>query len=302
MMPKVRANVSRLANYWLGIEKLPGATKDPKEFPKFTPAVQADLYTSAARFIDDTIWSGRLDDLFTSSRMFVNATIATAYGFPGVFPKSMEARTLSGMERSSGILSHPALTTALPHDEAGSTVVHRGLFVYNSLLCAPAVPEPPDSLAEAITDALASNLSEQQRATARAENSLCASCHSSFDPYGLLLESYDVTGRYRTHDANGKAVPTSVKLPSGVVPGVGDDGVGLNAFARSLAGSEILATCATRQLALYAFGGVGGDGDTCDLAPAIKALSSSRKVPEMLKALFLSPGYAQRSYPEEVKQ
>src|SRR5690606_39319105 len=41
----------------------------------------------------------------------------------------------------------------------------------------------------------------------------CSGCHLVFDAYGLALDAYDIVGRYRTTDPEGRPIDPSVVLP-----------------------------------------------------------------------------------------
>ena len=85
----------------------------------------------------------------------------------------------------------------------------------------------------------------------------CASCHAKFDPYGFALESFDVTGRFRTAYRTGEGNAWHDGLPvdcSGETP----DGRKFSGVAqlRTLltAHPEQLARGLARQLIAYATG------------------------------------------------
>ena len=59
-------------------------------------------------------------------------------------------------------------------------------------------------------------LTAQEQVAARQQTAPCSSCHPSFDPYGLVLDWYDVVGRYRTVDDLGKPVDGHTTLPADV--------------------------------------------------------------------------------------
>ena len=63
-------------------------------------------------------------------------------------------------------------------------------------------------------------MTAREQVAARATTNPCSACHPTFDPYGLVLDWYDVVGRFRTTDDLGKPVdgttscrPTSAGRP-----------------------------------------------------------------------------------------
>jgi hypothetical protein len=101
----------------------------------------------------------------------------------------------------------------------GVGVVPRGLGVKAGFLgIETAGPPPPDSAAGMVIQqqsAMLAMQTAQQQVAFRAQNSPCnnATCHPSFDPYGLVLDWYDVVGRYRTVDDLGQPVDGHTTLP-----------------------------------------------------------------------------------------
>jgi hypothetical protein len=78
------------------------------------------------------------------------------------------------------------------------------------------------------------------------ENPTCASCHTTLDPMGLGLESFDAIGRYRRQYAGGDAVDATGELPSG------ETFDGLFELSTILAGDDRLLACTTDKLMTYA--------------------------------------------------
>jgi hypothetical protein len=111
-LPETKANLSQLAGYWLGIERLRRTEKDTTKFPEFTADLKADMYKSAQLFVQDLLATGSVSDLVTSKRMFLNETMASAFGIPGVTGADMRPVEVSLPERSFGILSQPGVLAA----------------------------------------------------------------------------------------------------------------------------------------------------------------------------------------------
>ncbi len=89
--------------------------------------------------------------------------------------------------------------TSRARTDLGS-VVSRGLVVDETMMC-QLIPPPPDNLSAQINAAktnLANQTPHQQAAVRDDPTVVCNGCHANFDPYGLVLENYDVVARYRT--------------------------------------------------------------------------------------------------------
>ena len=58
-------------------------------------------------------------------------------------------------------------------------------------------------------------MTAQEQVAFRAMTAPCSACHPSFDPYGLVLDWYDVVGRYRTIDDLNKPVDGTHEVAGG---------------------------------------------------------------------------------------
>jgi len=194
-LPRVREHVTRwmLSNF--KVAKVFEAQKDAARFPEFTPALKASMYEESRRFVDDVLWSGKrpLRELITSRDSFVDAPLAKLYGV--AYPASAQGFVRVTLpDDRSGLLTQPSLLSVLARTEKTS-VVARGLFVRGNLLCLSQIPAPPASVQAQINEQLAASLSERELAAIRAKTAPCNGCHTGFDQFGLVLESFDAIGR-----------------------------------------------------------------------------------------------------------
>lgn len=216
----VRDNLKQVMLAYFQVGNVFADVKDPALYPEYTAGLKNSMYTENERFLQDVLWNGKVDDLLTSRKAFVNKVIAPIYGvaYPGpatdledVFlPVDLPATERAGLVTRGAILAMRARP-----DE--TSVVSRGLFVNATMLCAQQPPEPPASVRDKVDQQLADKASTQrQKADFRANTDPCRSCHAFFDPYGLVLENYDAIGRFRTTYATAPGMPTidtSATLP-----------------------------------------------------------------------------------------
>jgi hypothetical protein len=74
--------------------------------------------------------------------------------------------------------------------------VVRGAYVLDRFLGMP--PEPPPKSVPAIEPDIRGTTTIREQLEKHRDNAACAVCHAKIDPPGFALESYDVTGRWRT--------------------------------------------------------------------------------------------------------
>jgi len=94
-------------------------------------------------------------------------------------------------------------------------------------------------------------------------NPACASCHALMEPYGLAMENFDATGRWRLISESGEPIDASAELADGT-KFVGPVGL-RNAL---LANPEQFVLTATNKLLTY---GLGRGLDYYDM-PAVRKI------------------------------
>jgi hypothetical protein len=135
-----------------------------------------------------------------------------------------------------------------------TSVVHRGLFIRNEIICAPPTPEPPTGLLQSpnVVAALDAAPTERDKVELRKTFPGCGGCHAGIDGYGMLLENYDPIGRFRTTAEDGSAVDpsSSIMLSQHVFGNI----AGPRALADGIVQDDVFSTCAARKLTSYAIG------------------------------------------------
>jgi hypothetical protein len=289
--PAVQANLAAKASYWLGVEKVRSMVpKNTTLFPAFTAQVKADLYESARLFVRDLMTSGNVSDLLTSRRMYLNERLAKVYDVPGVTSATLTAVEGPANSRSAGILTQPAVLAAWSHPDRGD-VIHRGLFVYNALVCGNPIPPPPAN-ATGVAAGFPKDATERELAELRATNAAgCGGCHAIFDPFGLATEQYDPIGRFTPTDAAGRPIDASTTLKAGGLTGPVS---GLAELVTKLNDGRRLADCAARNMAPFVLGRTVTTDASCAFAEVKDQFAASGSFPDFFRAMLTSPGFLTR--------
>ena len=292
-LPAVQANLGAKAGYWLGVEKLRSIIpKDSTLFPEFTTQVKNDLYDSAGMFVRDVMANGTVNDLLTSDRMYLNADLAKVYGVPGVTGKELAPISVAGTQRQGGILTQPAVLAAWSHPNRGD-VIHRGLFIYNALVCAGTLPAPPANATD-VASKFPANATEREKAVLRANAPEgCGSCHGLFDPFGLVTEAYDPIGRFLTTDESGKPVDTSTTL-RGLGPDLDGPMAGLPDLISRLKSGQRVPDCAVRNLSMVLLGRSVVEDNSCELQKVKQRFASTGSFRDFYRAMLTAPGFLTR--------
>lgn len=219
--PAARDNLKQVMLAYFQVGNVFADVKDPALYPEYTGGLKSSMYTENERFVGDVLWNGKVSDLLTSRKAFVNKVIAPIYGvtYPGPATDLEDVFLQVDLpaEQRAGLLTRGAMLAMRSRPDETS-VVSRGLFVNATMLCAQQPPEPPASVLDQVDQQLNDKAATQrQKADYRGMTSPCSGCHQFFDAYGLVLENYDAIGRYRTTYATFPGMPaidTSGTLPA----------------------------------------------------------------------------------------
>ncbi len=221
--PAAKERLAHVMKMYFALNQIGGAIIDPSKFPIVAGGgVYADLEEESYRFLYDAMWNGKVMDLITSRKAFLNSNLATMiYNVPmpaGATPTNFVETTLPADQRS-GLLTNAGFITRMGR-ATGVGVVPRGLGVKALFLCFE-TPPPPEQLNQEggpikMQAGMLDMMTAQEQVKTRRETSPCNNCHPTFDPYGLVLDWYDVVGRYRTVDDLGKPIDGTTTLPADV--------------------------------------------------------------------------------------
>jgi hypothetical protein len=201
--PAGREAVSAFAEEYLRLDRIVTQAKDAALFPEYGSALQ----TAMVRDLRD-VWAViALDDrtsaldLFTTTKVVVNAELARLYGIDatGLGSGTFEVRSLPLDGPRIGLLGKAGFLSQFANQKEGSPTL-RGKFMREALMCEPIQP-PPGNVDTVLDDPPADQpMTKRQRLEMHRTEPACAGCHSMMDPLGLPLELFDAIGRYRTTD------------------------------------------------------------------------------------------------------
>jgi hypothetical protein len=258
---------------WFNVGQLVDkANKDTTLLAALAPADQdqtvlvGDLLTSAQRFVTDVLFTsgGKVTDLVTSPKVFVNQRLATLYGLPFTGASNgFSAATFPATQTRAGILTQPAFLWAAS-DPAANSIVKRGKFIHDDVVCQDPLPPPIDLTTPTALAVIAMGDSEITKSDARMSPTVvCSACHSQMDPYSRVLQNFGPVGNYRTLDEVGRPVVASVTFKIGPLAPMTIDGA--PGLAQALDATKVLAGCAVQKMSSYAIGDMIRVYNTCEL-------------------------------------
>jgi hypothetical protein len=250
--PVARENLRTALLAYFGYSSLPGIVIDPQSVPDFdfTSGLQNALLHEGEIFFDDVLFGeGPVFDLLTSRSSTVNESLAAIYGISG-FPNgaSVDADGFARVElpeTRAGLLTMPGFIAAFSAPGPFSAV-RRGQVLSALLACETISAEDHPNFT--LPDG-----TERERAELRGADPACNDCHTKFDPFGVALESFDVIGRERTEDAQGRPIDPSVTLHEDVGGGSVRNAAEM---AAELARPDVFAACLAKNLVVLALADV----------------------------------------------
>jgi len=223
--------------------------------------------------------SGTIDDLVNSQTLWVNKRLATL--FPGLTyataaPTSnttfVKASWPSSQNRA-GMLTQPGFLWSAS-DTAVTSIVRRGKFIHDDVVCSDALPPPIDlSTPQAMnviackspdgTTSLSTCDSEILQSDARMMYSPCKTCHAQMDPYARVIQNFGAIGNYRTVDEANRSINPSVTFTAG--PLASETVSGAVEFGQALVSSHVIRDCSVQKIASYALGSMVRIYNTCEV-------------------------------------
>lgn len=288
--PKARDSIRSFFRQWLFLDRMDSLAKDATLYPEFKPALGPLMRQETQQFVDHVMFEGdrRLHTLLRADFSFMNAELASFYG-EGAAPAGSGFQKVSlDPKRRSGLLTHAGLLALHAHTNQTS-LVERGKFVLEQLLCQD-LPPPPQDLVVVPPDP-DPNSTTRERFEAHVADPACAGCHLKTDSIGFAFEHYDAAGRWRDTE-NGLAIDSKGALYDTDVDGEVKDAIEL---AEKLASSEQVMACAVNTWFRYGHGRAQSEDDACSLEQARKVFQSSGgDLRELIVALVQTDAFLYR--------
>jgi hypothetical protein len=213
--PRAESLVANFATSWLNLGTL--AQVEPLD-PTFNAEMRTNFETEARLFLEAVLLGNRnVTELMTADYTFLNQPLARQYGISGVLGPQFRRVTLTD-ETRWGLLGKGAVQLRTSYSDRTSPVL-RGEYVLDRILGTPPTPPPPGVNTDLSVHEGQPPATVRARLEAHRANPTCKGCHGVMDPYGLAMENFDVTGRWRTVDtaANKAPIDPTAELDSGVV-------------------------------------------------------------------------------------
>jgi Protein of unknown function (DUF1592)/Protein of unknown function (DUF1595)/Protein of unknown function (DUF1588)/Protein of unknown function (DUF1585) len=302
-LPSAKANIDRITLNWFNVPQLYAKQKDASLLAPLNPTsantatlitdLQNDAFHSASLFVDDLLWqgSGKVVDLLTSDKLFVNQRLATLLGLPftGATPDTFVGVS-AGAQGRAGMLTQPGALWAVS-DVASTSIVHRGIGIHDNVVCADPIPFPAGLInSPDIVAALAARPTEIEKSDYRLkENPVCLGCHGNIDPYGRVLEGFDPVGNTRTI-ADGLPVDQVADFSN--APPLSGTLNGPVQLAQAIIADHQFTQCAAQMISSYALGRMIHVNATCEVQAMRQQFDASDGKISTLFRYVMTAGFA----------
>lgn len=302
--PRAKALADGFARQWLNLDKLAAAMPEPKLFPDWSDDLRDACREETLAFFREVLSADRpLTDFLAADWTFLNERLAEHYGLPAMTGRELRKVKLPDARRG-GLLTQAAVLT-LTSEATRTAPVIRGAYVLDRLFHRPP-PPPPANVGALIPDASKAKSVREHLAVHRAD-AACAGCHARFDGYGLALENFDATGRWRTdeppHEDPAKPIPRTdgQKLPTFKIDAAGElaDGStfdGIGGLKKHLLSKKADFTRGlAERLTIYACGRGLSAADRPGIDAVVKATADAGdKFRTLIRAVVDSPAFRTR--------
>jgi hypothetical protein len=297
--PRASAQITRMVEEWLGIDRIADTAKDSNVYPEFAGLRDA-MQHEADAFIAEALWKrgGTVMDLLTADWTPADDSLARMYlnmqQGGGAIARTDGMVSLASVRRR-GILGQGAFLSVYAHAHETAPVL-RGVAVLRRLLCLN-IPAPSSLNVNIVPPVQDPSKTTRERFTVHSKDNACAACHKTIDPIGFSFEWLDGMGRERQLE-NGHPIDSSAQLMAGLsVDGTYADSAGLSA---KIAQSSELAGCFARRL-FHSAAASNTEGAAVEqsFVAQVEALpaESRGKLQELLVAFAGSELFVQRGAP-----
>jgi hypothetical protein len=284
---KASALTTNFAGQWLRLNALTGHKVDANRFATYDAALAGSMLEESYRLFGHLTSSNRpLSELVSANYGFIDERLASHYGV------SNAAGNFARVEFSDvprgGLLGHASVLTVTSYP-TNTSVVRRGVWVLEHLLCVHPPPPPVGVVIEDLPSAeSAPDTTQRQRLERHRADPACGACHALMDPIGLGLENFDAIGRWRDQEGGQPIDATGELTGHGAFNGPRE-------LSALVAADRRYSGCAAEKLVTYALGRPPSSTEQ-ELLSSVGSASDSAgpSLRQMLERLVLSDTFRLR--------
>ena len=267
---------------------------DAALFPAFKQSMVPALSDSTKKFFDYVTFDlgGTFQDLLTKPVAFVNKDLAPVYGLDASkYGTDLVKADLDPAQRA-GVFTQAGFLASYSSFNRTSPIL-RGAFLQKQILCAQIGSPPADALNTPVpTDP--NLVTNRQRVDAQTAGGTCVGCHhTTVNPTGFAMESYNSIGSWQTAEKD-----TNAPIDASADVLIGATAVKVNGpveLMAKIAASPEAQRCYAQRMVESAYERVLAAQDACTVQNmAAKVAAGGYTVQNMVTDLTQSPSFRNR--------
>ncbi len=207
--PRSHRFLESFCQQWLRLDKHANVAVSREAYPTYDDDLaSASVQETLAYFVEVFDSDSSALDLIDSDFAMLNDRLADHYGVQNVTTGQLQRVRLPEDSVRGGLLTQASLLT-MNSDGIDSHPIRRGVWLLDRLLNTPPPPPPANVPEIDENDPDFRGLSLKERIHRHRLPGSCKNCHERIDPWGMPLENFDASGRWRDN------VDSTALLPSG---------------------------------------------------------------------------------------
>lgn len=285
--PQAREASEAFVDDWLNLARLDGLPRNPERFPDWTTAIADAMVDETHSYFGALVWDDErpLMDLFSAQEAWLTPELATHYGLESQ-GEGMQRYDMSTQPERGGLLTQGSMLTVGGNE---SSMVARGLFVFENVLCQHPVSPPPG--VDTTPPDIEPGSSQRDISEVRTTDATCAGCHLQFEPISWGLGRYLADGTFADEDHLGNPLREDGFLR---LPGSAEEYPYNNAgeMMTLLAEADATRECMASKTTQFAIGRALTGGDDCTMEQLQTRFAQSDGTwRDLVVAIALSPGF-----------
>ena len=211
---KIENLINGFSYEWLRLDRHKNMDVNVQEYEDYTRFVKEDMFNETYEFVKHILINDlSIMNFIDSDFAMLNQNLAEFYGLNGVEGNGFRAVKLNKNQNRGGLLSQGSFLTG-HSDGTQPHAIKRAVWLKEKIL-GDHPPPPPPNVPELDSETPGfEKLTLKEQLFLHRNKVSCMDCHKKIDPYGVIFENYDATGRYRL-TMKGKPIDSKSVLPDG---------------------------------------------------------------------------------------
>ena len=212
--PKIENLINGFSYEWLRLDRHKNMDVNVQEYEDYTRFVKEDMFNETYEFMKYILVNDlSILNFIDSDFAMLNQNLAEFYGLNGVEGNEFRPVNLNKNLNRGGLLSQGSFLTG-HSDGTQPHAIKRAVWLKEKIL-GDHPPPPPPNVPEIDPETPGfENLTLKEQLFLHRNKVSCMDCHMKIDPYGVIFENYDATGRYQL-TMKGKPIDSKSVLPDG---------------------------------------------------------------------------------------